>query len=57
VIDYQLKGVESAEPFYRLNEAFAALQEKVNEIWNVATGEAYWSKEHFRIFGFDPQKV
>src|SRR5260370_8053706 len=25
--------------------------------WNFNTGVAYWSQEHFRIFGFDPDKA
>jgi PAS domain S-box-containing protein len=45
----------------RRNEAYLAEGEKISHTaswaWNVATGEAYWSKEHFRIFGFDPEKV
>jgi PAS domain S-box-containing protein len=24
--------------------------------WNVATGELFWSEEHYRIFGLDPKK-
>jgi PAS domain-containing protein len=23
--------------------------------WHVSTGEVYWSKEHFRIFNYDPE--
>ena len=23
--------------------------------WQVATGSDYWSAEHFRIFGYDPE--
>ena len=25
--------------------------------WNVATGALFWSREHFRIFGFDPEEA
>src|SRR4030095_6976909 len=25
--------------------------------WNIATGELFWSQEHFRIFGFDPESA
>src|SRR5438128_4737916 len=25
--------------------------------WNVASGKVAWSEEHFRIFGFDPEKT
>jgi PAS domain S-box-containing protein len=43
------------------SEAYLAEGEKISHTaswtWNVATGEAYWSQEHFRIFGFDPEKA
>ncbi|HWX91311.1 MAG TPA: AAA family ATPase, partial [Terriglobales bacterium] len=45
----------------RRSEAYLAEGEKISHTaswaWNVATGEAYWSQEHFRIFGFDPEKA
>jgi PAS domain S-box-containing protein len=45
----------------RRSEAYLAEGEKISHTaswaWNVATGEAYWSQEHFRIFGFDPGKA
>jgi PAS domain S-box-containing protein len=45
----------------RRSEAYLAEGEKISHTaswaWNVATGEAYWSQEHFRIFGFDPDKA
>src|SRR6202011_1386285 len=25
--------------------------------WNVSSGKVAWSEEHFRIFGFDPEKT
>jgi PAS domain S-box-containing protein len=44
----------------RRSEAYLAQGERIGHTgswgWNVATGEAYWSQEHFRIFGFDPEK-
>ena len=43
------------------SEAYLAQGERIGHTgswgWNVATGEAYWSQEHFRIFGFDPEKA
>jgi PAS domain S-box-containing protein len=43
------------------SEAYLAQGERIGQTgswgWNVATGEAYWSQEHFRIFGFDPEKA
>ncbi len=45
----------------RRSEAYLAEGEKISHTaswaWNFATGEAYWSQEHFRIFGFDPEKA
>jgi PAS domain S-box-containing protein len=45
----------------RRSEAYLAEGERISHTaswaWNVATGEAYWSQEHFRIFGFDPEKA
>ena len=43
------------------SEAYLAEGEKISHTaswaWNVATGETYWSQEHFRIFDFDPEKA
>jgi PAS domain S-box-containing protein len=45
----------------RRSEAYLAEGEKISHTaswaWNFATGVAYWSQEHFRIFGFDPDKA
>jgi PAS domain S-box-containing protein len=45
----------------RRSEAYLAEGERISHTaswaWNVATGEAYWSQEHFRIFGFNPEKA
>jgi len=45
----------------RRSEAYLAEGEKISHTaswaWNTATGDAYWSQEHFRIFGFDPEKA
>src|SRR3982074_1851715 len=45
----------------RKSEAYLAEGEKISHTaswaWNVASGEAYWSQEHFRIFVFDPEKA
>ena len=42
----------------RLSEAYLAEAEKVSHTgswgWNVLSGEVYWSKETFRIFGVNP---
>ena len=40
-------------------EDFLAQGERIGHTgswgWHVATGLVYWSKEHFRIFGYDPE--
>ena len=45
----------------RRSEAYLAEGEKISHTaswaWNFTTGVAYWSQEHFRIFGFDPDKA
>ena len=43
----------------RRSEAFLAQGQRISQTgswrWKVATGELYWSEEHFRIFGLDPE--
>jgi PAS domain S-box-containing protein len=43
----------------RRSEAFLAQGQKISRTgswgWHVSTGEVYWSKEHFRIFNYDPE--
>jgi PAS domain S-box-containing protein len=45
----------------RRSEAYLVEGEKISHTaswaWNFTTGVAYWSQEHFRIFGFDPEKA
>src|SRR5271165_4551834 len=42
----------------RRSEAYLAQGQKISRTgswgWHVSTGEFYWSKEHFRIFNYDP---
>jgi two-component system NarL family sensor kinase len=48
-----------AEEALRRSEGFLAQGERIGHTgswgWHVATGLVYWSKEHFRIFDYDPQ--
>jgi signal transduction histidine kinase len=48
-----------AEEALRRSEGFLAQGERIGHIgswgWRVATGLVYWSKEHFRIFDYDPE--
>ncbi len=45
----------------RRSEAYLAEGQNISHTgswaWNVTTGDIYWSLEHFRIFGLDPEKV
>src|SRR5581483_5184049 len=46
-----------AEEKLRRSEAHLAEAQRIGQvgswIWNVTTGECFWSQEHFRIFGLD----
>jgi PAS domain S-box-containing protein len=50
---------KQAEEELRRSEAFLAQGERISHTgswrWQIATGAVYWSKEHFRIFGYDPE--
>jgi PAS domain-containing protein len=43
------------------SEAYLAEGQRLSHMgswaWNVSSGEFFWSQEHFRIFGLDPEKV
>jgi PAS domain S-box-containing protein len=45
----------------RGSEAFLAEGQRISRTgtwsWNVASGKVTWSEEHYRIFGFDPEKT
>src|SRR5262249_22767233 len=55
----QLTERRRAEEELRRNEAYLAGGQRISQTgswgWNVATGELFWSQEHFRIFGCDPE--
>src|ERR1700738_2565939 len=48
-----------AEEELRRSEGFLAQGERIGDTgrwgWDVATGLVYWSKEHFRLFDYDPE--
>ncbi len=48
-----------AEENLRRSQAHLAEAQRIGHvgswIWNVATGDCFWSEEHFRIFGLDPE--
>jgi PAS domain S-box-containing protein len=55
----QLTERRRAEEELRRSEAHLAEGQRISHTgswsWNVDTGEMFWSQEHFRIFGFDPE--
>ena len=50
-----------AETALRRSEAFLAEGQRISHTgswsWDVSSGKVSWSEEHFRIFGYDPQKT
>ena len=52
---------KQTEDELRLSESYLAEAEKLSHTgswgWNVSSGEVYWSKETFRIFGVNPVDV
>jgi len=50
---------KQAEEELRWSEAFLAHGQRISHTgswrWQVATGSLFWSEEHFRIFGYDPE--
>ena len=52
---------KSAEEKLRRSEAFLTEGQRISHTgswsWNVSSGKVAWSEEHFRIFGFDPEKT
>src|SRR5438270_3719642 len=52
---------KSAEENLRRSEGFLAQGQRISHTgswsWNVSSGKVAWSEEHFRIFGFDPEKT
>jgi len=55
----QLTERRRAEAELRRSEAYLAEGQRISHTgswgWKVATRELFWSQEHFRIFGFDPE--
>ena len=52
---------DRAEAALRRSEGFLADGQRISHTgtwgWNLSTGKLVWSEEHFRIFGFDPEKT
>src|SRR3954451_12610736 len=56
----QITERKEAEEDLRRSEAFLTQGQRISHTgswsWHVPTGKVTWSAEHFRIFGFDPEK-
>jgi PAS domain S-box-containing protein len=56
-----LTDCKRAEEELRRKEAYLAEGQRLSHTgswaWNVSNGELFWSLEHFRIFGLDPEKA
>jgi PAS domain S-box-containing protein len=52
---------DRAEEALRQSEGFLAEGQRISHTgtwgWHPSTGKVVWSEEHFRIFGFDPEKT
>jgi PAS domain S-box-containing protein len=57
----QIVERKEAEEKLRGSEAFLTQGQRISHTgswsWHVPTGKVAWSEEHFRIFGFDPEKT
>src|SRR5205085_1644161 len=57
----QITERKEAEQELRRSEAFLTQGQRISHTgswsWNVPSGKVAWSEEHFRIFGFDPEKT
>src|SRR6266478_6277585 len=57
----QINERKEAEEELRRSEGFLAEGQRISHTgswsWKVSNGKVAWSEEHFRIFGFDPEKT
>src|SRR5437588_9737362 len=57
----QINERKEAEEELRRSEAFLTQGQRISHTgswsWHVPTGVVAWSEEHFRIFGFEPEKA
>src|SRR5437868_10534603 len=60
-LEKEIAERKRAEEKLRGSEAFLAEGQRISHTgswsWNVLSGTVAWSEEHFRIFGFDPEKT
>jgi PAS domain S-box-containing protein len=57
---HDVTELRRAEELKRRSEAYLTEGQRLSHTgswaWNVSTGDLYWSDEHYRIFGLDPEK-
>src|SRR6266404_4521655 len=60
-LEKEIAERKQAEDALRKSEAFLTEGQRISHTgswgWNVSNGKVAWSEEHFRIFGFDPEKT
>src|SRR5205085_3533707 len=60
-LEKEIAERKRAEEKLKGSEAFLSEGQRISHTgswsWNVLSGTVAWSEEHFRIFGFDPEKT
>jgi PAS domain S-box-containing protein len=60
-LEKEIAERKRAEEKLRRSKAFLAEGQRISHTgswsWDVSSGKVAWSEEHFRIFGFDPEKT
>jgi PAS domain S-box-containing protein len=60
-LEKEIAERKQAEGALRKSKAFLTEGQRISHTgswsWNVSSGKVAWSEEHFRIFGFDPEKT
>src|SRR6266496_446690 len=60
-LEKEIAERERAEEKLRRSKAFLTEGQRISHTgswgWDVSSGKVAWSEEHFRIFGFDPEKT
>src|SRR6266550_6046760 len=60
-LENEIAERKRAEEKLRRSKAFLTEGQRISHTgswsWNVSSGKVAWSEEHFRIFGFDPEKT
>src|SRR5438105_4649295 len=60
-LEKEIAERKGAEEKLRGSKAFLSEGQRISHTgswgWHVSSGKVAWSEEHFRIFGFDPEKI